>query len=175
MNTQEAIDTILSSTKVAVIMRGCSGSGKSTFVEKLTDTYAEGLFNTGKDVPYCGVHSTDSFRYVGEQYVYRPEDNGKFHAENLKEFTCDLMSLKDLVICDNTNTTLLEFGVYCQISVAFGYTPFVVTTCNHKNLEENAKRNLHGVPLNSIINQYNNIVKFDKQIKKQWNPLWVKE
>ena len=149
--------------RVAVIMRGISGSGKSTFANSVK-----------RSAPDCAIHSTDSLRMKDGVYVFVPQDTGYLHSKNLRNFIASLDEKTDVVVCDNTNTEPLEFGVYAKTAEAFGYKAVVVTIITN-NTEGCFQRNLHQVPKRTIVRQYNKLNANNERIPKCWNPIFIKE
>lgn len=105
-----------------IIMRGCSGSGKSTYVEKIKEEYGEDRVS---------VCSADDIRVEKHgSYVFKPEENALVHQEcfSLFHYICDTVALQedpDYLICnpyldvcvvDNTNTQLHEISPYLKIA-----------------------------------------------------------
>lgn len=107
----------------AIIMMGLPGSGKSTWAEAQSKE----------------VVSADQYRMIDGQYVFNPAD--KVHEKCLAEFIywcevgCD-------IICDNTNTNLIDIAPYIAVAQAHGYDVRVVC-CEGVGAFD---RQTHGVP-----------------------------
>lgn len=126
-----------------LILSGISGSGKSTYVEKLRQEAEK----TGTKVM---VVSADHFFEKGGEYKFDHTKLGEAHAACLRSFLSELDAgriMPKILIVDNTNTTDLEMAPYYAIAKAFSAEVELVTLlCNPKVA---AARNKHGVPLAS--------------------------
>lgn len=122
--------------KTVTIMRGVPGSGKSTKAATLG-----GL-----------VLTTDDFFMENGKYVFDGKKISQAHAWNQGRCEGAMMSGVEHVIIDNTNTQAWEAKPYCLLAERFGYQVNFVTADTPWALdaEECAKRNSHGVPLESI-------------------------
>lgn len=126
-----------------VIMRGISGSGKSTYVAK-----------------HCSgakVFSADNFftEVVGEgkAYVFDAKRLGEAHRWCMHKFIRavthqDPIGRAESVVVDNTNLQLWEFMGYVQVAQAMGYEVQIVQMETPVHVA--AKRNVHGVPPNKV-------------------------
>lgn len=122
--------------KIAYIMRGVAGSGKSTRARELV----------GKNGI---IHSTDDYSMEGGRYNRDASLLGKYHHWNLIAFSESLDQGLPVVICDNTNSHRWEFQPYIDAAVKRGYRVEIVTM-PHPNPEIAAKRNIHNVPADAI-------------------------
>lgn len=150
------------------IMRGCSGSGKSTYVKK--------------NFPDAQVFSSDDFWMKDGKYVFDPKRLGEAHAWNLRRFTQAVMELSEpeatdcdedyLLVVDNTNTTATEFAPYYAVAAAFGFDTEIISL----DVDEDVAfpRNVHGVPQNVVHGQRRNFVAGTSQIPKYWKHKVVK-
>lgn len=144
-------------------MRGVPGSGKSTTARELAG-------DTGV------ICSADDF-FVDENgnYNYDGSKIGKAHIWCQNKFYMSLSKGKTPVIVDNTNTTKKEFSSYIQTGIKFGYSVEIKypdnklwnacgealsdpeLTPENRNFiilrasELFAKRNVHGVPKETIV------------------------
>lgn len=124
--------------KRAIVMQGQSGSGKSTYVLEKSASWKE----AGKSVIICSAD--DYFLNSKGEYCFDPSRLGSAHAQSLGKWIHALTSGIDIVISDNTNTTLWELYQYVQTAVALGYEVAVVRCVTSAAVA--AERNQHGVP-----------------------------
>lgn len=137
-------------SKLAIIMRGLPGSGKSHWVKNYLATLAPELASKVQAQGYC---STDAFFYQGDKYVFDKSRLSEYHQRNLAAFieamTCGL----PIVICDNTNLAEWEYLCYEKAAKALGYQVRFILIGDPLDAEHQklcAQRNQHKVPLNKI-------------------------
>ena len=118
--------------KIAYIMRGISGSGKSTIAKKLAGE--SGV-----------IHSTDDLFITDGVYTFNPSQLHKKHAENFTNFCKSIDTGTEIVICDNTNTMHWEYEHYIEAAKKRGYLVAIVAI-SHPTAEEAFHRNTHDVP-----------------------------
>ncbi len=135
--------------KKVYILRGVSGSGKSTFVKKLPKDRV--------------VHSTDSFFYKNGKYKFDFKKLGFYHKRNLKNFEESLKKKKRVVVVDNTNILAKDAKPYIKKAKEHGYKVILVDF-RPKGALWHYKRNIHNVPLEVIKKQIKNYKK--ENIKK---------
>lgn len=138
------------SQKLAIIMRGLPGSGKSHWVEE----YIAALpVDVGFRLRRQGIFSTDYFFYQGDEYRFDAKKLSEYHQRNLTAFIQALALDEPIVICDNTNLSHWEYMAYEAAAKALGYPVRIVLVGdplnpNHQKLC--AERNRHQVPLSQI-------------------------
>ena len=88
--------------KVAIIIRGVSGSGKSSFAKSLASLNSD----------HCICEADAYFYDKFGNYVFQPELLGQAHNYCKKMFTNALDRNTQLVICSNTNTTRQDCKFY---------------------------------------------------------------
>jgi len=117
------------------IIRGASGSGKSTY--------------TKKHFPNAIVCSADAY-FVDDQgnYNFDPTKIGAAHGSCRRSFKAALDRFQPLIVVDNTNTTLREFKPYIDLARKRGYDVEVIRL--EVPLDVAAKRNVHGVPYDAV-------------------------
>jgi len=129
------------------IMRGVSGSGKSTVAYHIRARHPRPL--------NVAVVSADDFFQTGPRGEYRfdPDRIGEAHAQCLRRFMSALESRRyEAVIVDNTNMRLWECAPYVAIAQSQGAdVELIHVTCDPKVA---AERNTHGVPLDVVLAQY---------------------
>ncbi|MFH0952355.1 MAG: ATP-binding protein [Patescibacteria group bacterium] len=117
--------------KIVYIMRGVSGSGKSTVAKILAGE--NGV-----------IHSTDDYLSANGKYVHDPALVPGLHKKNYEAFCRSLRQEIPVVVCDNTNGKRWEFQRYIEAAKKEGYWVAVVTM-SHPDPEIAAARNVHGV------------------------------
>lgn len=138
------------SQRLAIIMRGLPGSGKSHWVEE----YIAALpVDVGFRLRRQGIFSTDHFFYQGDEYRFDAKKLSEYHQRNLTAFIQALALEESIVICDNTNLCHWEYMAYEAAAKALGYPVRIVLVGdplnpNHQKLC--AERNRHQVPLSQI-------------------------
>ncbi len=131
-----------------MIMRGLPGSGKSFRAEEFNKHYTiEGY----KSI----VLSTDQFWIDKEtnEYNFQGQFIGRAHEWNRGRCAHAMRVDKyEVIIIDNTNTTLKEMLPYIEMAAEFGYDVEIYEprTDWKYDVEECFKRNTHGVPKESI-------------------------
>lgn len=113
-----------------VIMRGIPGSGKTTLHKSR--------------YPGAAVVSADHFFERGGKYEFDPTKIGDAHRTCLRDFLAELERGTDLVVVDNTNTSLIECAPYIAVAQARHYDVSVIECCCFADIAAN--RNTHGVP-----------------------------
>lgn len=125
---------------LVIIMRGLSGSGKSTWLKE--------------NYPSAAICSAD--RYMVDENGEYKFDPGKLtlaHNNCLKLFMAFVASRKHPIIAvDNTNTTLHEVSPYYQIACAFDCKIEVVRCFCTPQVA--IARNVHETPGDIVYNQY---------------------
>lgn len=124
--------------KTLIILRGCSGAGKSTMAKALTAAN-----------PNAVICSTDSFFLDNTgKYVFDPSKLGVNHKKCQDKADSHMSAGTPLVVIDNTNTTRWEMKPYVDMAAKYGYTvQYVTVSCD---IELCIKRNVHQVPAEAI-------------------------
>ncbi|MFA6049971.1 MAG: ATP-binding protein [Candidatus Paceibacterota bacterium] len=144
MVSKQKVSVADSVQRKVVILRGVSGSGKSTY--------------TAKHCAGALVCSADNFftEVVGEGkgYVFDAKRLGEAHSWCMQKFIravthMDPIARAALVVVDNTNLQLWEFMGYYQVASAMGYTVEVVRMDTPARIA--GARNLHGVPVGKVV------------------------
>lgn len=140
MKTSKILESLVDTNeRLAIIMRGLPGSGKSTIIRKIQE-----LIKTT-------VHSTDEYFYDEERkYNFDPSKLGEYHGKNLQAFKRDIDEEIPIVICDNTNLAAWEYEKYLEYAKNKGYEVISVTIEDEEEAEFYFKRNTHGVPIEAI-------------------------
>jgi len=122
--------------KVAFILRGVPGSGKTELAELLAENHG-------------AIHSTDSYFFQNGIYVYNPALLAEYHERNFAAFRESLDSGIRMVICDNTNVQRRHYEKYAVAAEKKGYT-VIIFSMKHPDPAVAARRNVHNVPESSI-------------------------
>ena len=117
-----------------VILRGISGAGKSTYIQK--------------HFPQAAVVSADHYFSRGGGYKFDPLLLSKAHGSCLWNFQKAVCQHKPLVVVDNTNTRVQEMRQYIEYAKQHGYSVEVVRL--KVDPEVAAQRNVHGVSADVI-------------------------
>lgn len=133
--------------KKIIIMRGVSGSGKSTRAKQLAE-----------QIDNAVICSADQFFMQDGIYDFNPALLGLAHEDCLNR-AIDAMTKGNCVIIDNTNTQAYEYEKYVEQANKFGYEVRfeVIGQLDIENLKLYAKRNIHGVSLDILKKQANRI------------------
>jgi predicted kinase len=130
---------------VLYIVRGVSGSGKSSLVKELIAKYHNGIGY---------IYSTDEFFYVDQEYRHEPKLLGIAHDWNLARAYRAMHASKSPIFIDNTNTQCWEAKRYVQFGLECGYEIQIIEPKTpwwlERNCVELARRNQHGVKLEVI-------------------------
>jgi hypothetical protein len=128
-----------------IILRGISGSGKSTVARKIQELY-------GSQVVICSA----------DKYFATPEGEYQFDASRLSEVhmlcrqsvfqALEDKSQKRVVVIDNTHSTFLEYAEY-----TFKHVPTFILefACRPHEVNICASRTTHRVPLAVLQRMYN--------------------
>ncbi|KAK6961364.1 2p 3p-cyclic-nucleotide 3p-phosphodiesterase [Biomphalaria glabrata] len=126
------------STKVMFIMRGLSGSGKSTIVQKIKSIYAKAV-----------VCSADDYFY-SKDGVYNHDHNllGAAHADCQSKAAQACQQNAPIIVIDNTNVKRWEMKYYADLGNVHGYVIVTVQPKTPWKMDpvQLAQRNKHGVP-----------------------------
>ncbi len=125
-------------TGTVFILRGIPGAGKSRLTKKLRKNRKDAV----------AVSADDYFVGADGKYRFIPSELGNAHHCCLFSFIDLLDRRKRTVIVDNTNTTVAEVAPYAALALAQGYTVQILTI--KANAREAARRNVHGVPVETV-------------------------
>lgn len=133
--------------KTLVIMRGISGSGKSTFANGFKDV----MENYERTVQIC---SADNFFDSGEEYNFDPRFIKYAHQMCKAEVAQSILEETNVIIVDNTHTKTWEYEKYVEMANDFDYKVIVANMmeARPKDLSDEEYvnlchgRNQHGVP-----------------------------
>lgn len=135
---------------VAIINRGISGSGKSTFIKLLTEKAAK---HNQKVV----THSTDNLFMVNGEYQFDVKKLGYNHKQNYENFIQSIKDKINIVICDNTNSKQWEYKPYAVSAKLRGYKIISVFFFPDK-IDLHLKRNTHSLTREILERQKKNLL-----------------
>jgi predicted kinase len=136
--------------KKVIVMRGCPGSGKSTYAKTLN-----GL-----------IFSADQFFETYEGYKFDASKLSEAHGSCLREFTYSVVEEWGLLIVDNTNINVQEIAPYIALANAFGFDHEILTL--NTNPETSAEQCVHGVPAKKVRQMYENLERAERSFPKFW-------
>ena len=135
------------------IMRGVQGSGKSTWVSKLPESFVR--------------LSADNYYMNNGKYEFDPSKIGTAHNWCLDLF---LRAVRDFdVVVDNTNIEIWEFAPYYRVAEAVGRPVQIVEMVCDPEIA--AARNIHGVSRRVVIKKHKRLMKIE--LPNWWNRIKV--
>ncbi len=144
--------------KIALVLRGIPGSGKSTIAGKQCrkENYYENGYEGPDTVTVCS--SDDFFQGVPhlEGYHFDAKLLPMAHRTCFRKFVEAVQKGVPLVIVDNTNITTVEYAPYMVFADAYGYVARLLTVW--VPLEVGIKRNVHRVPEKTVLGMYRSLV-----------------
>lgn len=128
--------------KIAIIIRGAMGSGKSSFA-----TYLKSL---NKDAVICTAddYFTDNFG----NYNFNPKELPLAHNSCREKYVKAMADGVPLVVCANTNAKEGDFSFYLAKAREWGYTAFSIVIENR-----HGNRNEHNVSEEKVASCAENI------------------
>lgn len=135
-----------------IIIRGVSGSGKSTkaFEIKL-DAEAKGF-----SVVICSADDYPGY-YVSGKYTWSPQACSSAHKYCQEKFKAALYKDVDVIIVDNTNIKKKDFKFYIDEAMWNGHEVSILEIpFNKADSKLYAARNSHGVPEEKILQMMEN-------------------
>ena len=136
----------------ATILRGISGSGKSTWANQQS----------------ASVFSTDRYFMVDGIYQYDPAKLATYHNQNLRAFIEALLQQDPWVIVDNTNVFAWEYAPYVLSAQAFGYTVEIITFVCPPEVSLQRK-NL--VPQDQLLRSYQQLTRETELMPYRFRPM----
>ena len=122
-----------------ILLRGTSGSGKSSIAQHIKDISKGG----------CSIRTADDyFIDIDGEYKFDASKLGNAHARCLENVTNDMFFKVETVICANTNTTEKELAPYIEVAAKYGYD-VVSLIVEHRH----EGKNTHGVPEETLQKQ----------------------
>ncbi len=144
-----------------IVMQAVSGAGKSTWIKT--------------NYPDAGQHGSE--RTVVSADFFFETDYGVYefdftklsdaHGKCFRDFVEYVQrGHHELIIVDNTNTTVSELAPYCAAALAYGHELEIVTLRCDPVVA--AKRNTHGVPESSVHAMHNRMIEHIALIPPYW-------
>ena len=118
--------------KKLILVRGCSGSGKSTFAELLSEF----------------VISADDYFMVHGEYKFDPTKLHFAHKQSLDATETSMVNDVEQIVVANTFTTEKELSPYFTLATRYGYSVFSVIVENR-----HGGTNVHNVPAERVKKQ----------------------
>lgn len=161
----------LSDVKMIVIMRGASGSGKSSLVSEIENDFYSLIDKMNID----DLYNENTFKVCSaDNYFYDNDGNYKFDADLLPEaheacrdsFMDAVNNGANLIVVDNTNMVKRWYQNYVKDGEFYGYKVVQLFThsaeVSEETITEYFERCVHSVPLHSIKRQ---VSMFEKDTK----------
>jgi NEDD4-binding protein 2 len=111
--------------KQLIILRGVSGSGKSTIAQKIVENGT--------------INSTDNYFIINGIYEFNASKLGLYHKLNKLKTEQDMNNNISPIIIDNTNLTKKEVKPYVELGLKYSYDIKIIEM-EELNLEELLKR-----------------------------------
>ncbi len=115
------------------ILRGLPGSGKSYLADLLGHA----------------VCSADNYFYKDGIYKFDPKKLNSAHKDCVNDFQYYIYMRRNVIV-DNTNLAKREYDHYVEYATYHGYDVTILTVETVLTDEQLAKRNTHGVPVETI-------------------------
>ena len=139
-------------TKKVIILRGISGSGKSTYIEK--------------NHPTAFTCSADHYFYNKKgEYNFDPKLLGHAHKSCKKNFFSAIEQGESPIIVDNTNTQFWEMKTYIEAAENAGYEIEFVRM--ETKVDIAAARNAHGVPVEVVKRMHDRMEELPDRLKRK--------
>ena len=120
--------------KIALILRGTPGSGKSSFTNMI-DSLADNV----------AIHAIDDLhKDASGNFVWNEPKEKAFYMLNLANFVKSCSQDLPIIICDCINIKFEDFSPYLDAAKEFGYKTYIVTPELPQPLV-GATRNKHSV------------------------------
>ncbi len=128
-------------SQVVLIIRGCSGSTKTTFANYIKSLDRDPLFS---EVCCADDYYTNKYG----SYKWNAKEIGAAHSYCRNKFENALRNFTPLVIVANTSTTTEEIQPYIDLAIKHNYSFFSIVMENR-----NDTKDIHNLPLQTLVNQ----------------------
>lgn len=141
-----------------ILLRGISGSGKSTHVDHLRHKYQRDT-GTGMDFFVCSADKyfmrtvpTEGGTTTRQEYVFDPYKLPQAHSACFSEFVEAMKAGTKVIVVDNTFIHHWEFKGYLKTAEMAGYDLEVheIRVDTIEQLKVCIKRNVHRVPAEAV-------------------------
>jgi len=123
--------------KTCIIMRGNSGSGKTTIVDKLSKLMD------------LKIYSTDSYFYKDGNYMFEKDKLCEYHNLNFDNFKKGIKNNQLSICVDNTNINFSEYVRYLEYARNYGYVT-IFLQFKYIPVEILVSRSQHKIPIQVI-------------------------
>lgn len=135
--------------KMLYVMRGISGSGKSTAAKSLPGVVPENIFSTDNLIASTSEEYSAFFDAMAKAEDWSPL--AEKHKELVILITEAMRNGKTPVVLDNMNLAAWESKAVIREAINNGYKVEIVDVgTGGQTAEQLAKRNSHGVPIDAI-------------------------
>jgi len=135
--------------KIIYILRGISGSGKSTIAKKLPNVTKENIFSTDELIANNKNDYNKFFEDMSKNNDWTPLT--KKHQENMNNIANAMRQNKTPIVYDDMNLEAWNCKEVVQKAMEYNYeVKFIDIGTGGYSAEELSKRNTHDVPLDEI-------------------------
>lgn len=134
--------------KLVIIMRGITGSGKTTYLQ-----------NNYPNAFICSAN--DYFTDKDGNYNFIGPEVPQSHEYCKNAFVAALRNSLSLIAVDNTAIKLWEFDFYLQLAEMYGYNVRVVRMDGDPAIANT--RSIRGIPESRVVSIYNNIESYPQE------------
>jgi len=172
--------------KKVIILSGVSGSGKSTYIQKMIEKFRKQErgevyepmlddFPNYNEKSFSIVSADHFFTNSYGEYKFFPAGLSTAHASCFRHFIESLQNEIPFVFCDNTNCSANELAPYVLAAEAFGYQHEIVRLRGTvgDSLEKCFRRNLHKVSLQLIQSQMEKFIVSSRYLPPWWKIRYV--
>ena len=138
-----------------IVLMAVSGAGKDHFA--------------AHNIPKANTLASadDRFKKPDGSYVFDPTQLGLAHGDCLRKVIEALQRKEELVVVNNTNTSLVEIAPYMAAAQAYGYEANII--CLQIDPKIAAARNTHGTPLATVEKMAERLAKTLEDLPPWWD------